>query len=89
LTWHSGAGADQVLDEDAARGCGVAKLKTRKQFGDGCVPGNAMFIDEFGEQQRVIAFVFEAIMNSVSPSGFSVPPSSFTPNPPAKTTLPS
>ena len=37
----------------------------------------------------VIAFVFEAIMKRVSPSGFSVPPSSLTPNPSAKTTLPS
>src|SRR5580658_5335522 len=52
LTWHSGAGADQVLDEDALRGCGIAELETRKQFGDRCVPGDAMFIDEFGEQQR-------------------------------------
>src|ERR1700733_3212163 len=51
LTWHSGASADQVLDEEAPRGCGVAEFETGKQFGDGCVPGDAMFIDELGEQQ--------------------------------------
>src|ERR1700721_768012 len=52
LTWHSGTGADQVLDENAVGGCGVAELESRKQLGDRCVPGDAMFIDEFGEQQR-------------------------------------
>ncbi len=41
-----------MLDEDAARGCGVAELETRKQFDDRCVPGDTMFINEFGEQQR-------------------------------------
>ncbi len=43
----------------------------------------------FASISVVSAFVFDAMMYSVSPSGFTPRPSSFSPNPSANTTLPS
>src|SRR5208337_3212972 len=52
LARHSGAGADQVLDEHAVRGFGVAKLEAREQFDDRGVPGDPVLVDQFGKKQR-------------------------------------
>jgi hypothetical protein len=52
LPRKAGAGADEVLDEDLARGVRVAEPEAGVGLRDGHVPGELALVDELGEEKR-------------------------------------
>ena len=52
LAWQAGAGADQVLDEHAPRGVGIAELERRVHLRDGLLPIELLRIHQPRQQKR-------------------------------------